>query len=88
MRRKARWYLRAKVPTDLITFLGREEIWRSLQTGDHRLAVRRYTSARADLQRWSDQQRARKAAGERLNGEAPRLAARWLSRADREAALA
>jgi hypothetical protein len=40
------------------------------------------------MQRWFDQQRERKAAGERLNGEAPRMAARWLSRADREAALA
>jgi hypothetical protein len=88
MQPKTRWYLRAKVPHDLIAFLGREEIWRSLQTGDHRLAVRRYTSARADLQRWFDLQRERKAAGERLNGEAPRMAARWLARADREAALA
>jgi hypothetical protein len=35
-----------------------------------------------------DQQRERKAAGERLNGEALRLASRWLARADREAALA
>ena len=45
MRRKARWYLRAKVPADLITFLGRAEIWQSLKTGEHREAVRRYTSA-------------------------------------------
>jgi hypothetical protein len=71
-----------------IRFLGREEIWRSLQTGDHRLAVRRYTMARADMQRWFDLQRQRKAAGDRLNGEAPRMATRWLSHADREAALA
>jgi hypothetical protein len=40
------------------------------------------------MQRWFDQQRQRRDTGARFNGEAPRLAARWLARADREAALA
>jgi hypothetical protein len=59
-------------------------------TDTHHL-IRQYASSatnRGDMQRWFDQQRERKAAGERLNGEALRLASRWLARADREAALA
>jgi hypothetical protein len=40
MARGRRWYLRAKVPVDLASFLGRQEIWRSLGTGDHAAAVK------------------------------------------------
>jgi hypothetical protein len=73
MARGRRWYLRAKVPADLIAFLGRAEIWRTLQTGDHAVAPKRYRRARADLDEWFDAQRRRRETGERLNGEAPRL---------------
>ena len=88
MARGRRWYLRAKIPQDLIAFLGRTEVWRSLKTGDHREAVRRYTSARAELQRWLDKQRQRRDIGERLNGEAFRLVANWFYEHERQAAHA
>jgi hypothetical protein len=35
MRRGSRWYLRAKVPADLVEEVGRREIWHSLDTGSH-----------------------------------------------------
>jgi hypothetical protein len=86
MPRGRRWYLRAKVPLDLIAFLGRPEIWRSLKTGDHAVAVKRYRRVRADLDTWFDQQRRRRDAGERLNGEAPRLVSEWFHEQERRAA--
>jgi DNA invertase Pin-like site-specific DNA recombinase len=52
MRRGTRWYLRAKVPVDLVEIIGRSEVWRSLQTGEHALAVKRFRRARADLATW------------------------------------
>jgi hypothetical protein len=85
MRRKARWYLRAKVPADLIAFLGRHEVWRSLRTGDHALAVKRYHRARADLDAWFEQQRRRRDVGERINGEVPRLVLDWFRAAEHQA---
>ena len=48
MRRGTRWYLRAKVPADLVEEVGRREIWRSLDTGSHRKAVGRYHQVRGD----------------------------------------
>jgi hypothetical protein len=42
MRRGTKWYLRVKVPKELVPELGRKEIWRSLETGNHRTAVGRY----------------------------------------------
>ncbi len=42
MRRGSRWYLRVKVPADLVEEVGWREIWRSLDTGSHRKAVGRY----------------------------------------------
>jgi integrase len=86
MARGRRWYLRAKVPVDLGGFLGRQEIWRSLGTGDHAAAVKLYRRARADLDAWFDQQRRRRDAGERLNGEAPRLVTQWFHQQERRAA--
>ena len=78
--------LRAKVPVDLAGSLGRREIWRSLDTGDHAVAVKLYRRARADLDTWFDQQRSRRDAGERLNGEAPRLVTEWFHQHERRAA--
>ena len=86
MRRKTRWYLRTKVPVDLVAFLGRQEVWRSLRTGDHALAVKRLHRARAVLDRWFDQQRVRRDAGERLNGEMPRFVVDWFRDAEHQAA--
>ena len=73
VRRKARWYLRSRIPADLTTFLKRAEVWRSLGTVEFRAAVGRYTLKRAELQRWFDAQRRRRDIGEKLNGEVPRL---------------
>jgi integrase len=86
VRRKARWYLRSRVPADLTAFLKRAEVWRSLGTVEYPQALRRYTSARLTLQRWFDQQRARRDAGEKLNGQAPVLVAGWFHEQERRTA--
>src|SRR5262245_18492610 len=85
-RRGMRYYLRARVPVDLLGFLGREEIWRSLRTGEHAAAVTRHRRARADLDTSFDQQRRRRDAGERLAGEVPELAANWFRQTDGQSA--
>jgi hypothetical protein len=61
MRRGARYYLRVRVPLDLIDIIGRQEIWQSLGTGDHREAVRRYFPARTELQQGFEHARRRRA---------------------------
>jgi hypothetical protein len=67
MRRRQRWfYVRTKVPVDLIPFLGRREVWRSLKTADHREAVRRYHPALAKLGQEFDDARRRRAGGGQL----------------------
>jgi Domain of unknown function (DUF6538) len=86
MARGRRWYLHAKVPVDLAGFPGRHENWRSLGTGDHAAAVKLYRRTRADLDTWFDEQRRRRDAGERLNGEAPRLVTQWFHHHERRAA--
>jgi len=89
MRRKARWYLRVKIPVDLKSFLHpQQEVWRSLKTGDHSVAVKRYRRARALLDQWFDQQRRRRDARERLDGEAPRFVVDWFRETDRRIAHA
>ena len=57
MRRGTRYYLRTRVPLDLIETIGRKEIWKSLETGDHREAVRRYHLAKAELDQEFEQRR-------------------------------
>jgi hypothetical protein len=57
MRRGARFYLRVKVPVDLRSTLGREQIWKALGTSDRRQAIRRYFPARAQLQATLEQAR-------------------------------
>jgi hypothetical protein len=88
VRRKARWYLRSRIPADLTDFLKRAEVWRSLGTVEYREALRRYTSARLTLQRWFDAQRRRRDIGEKLNGEVPRLVVDWFRRVELQAACA
>ena len=83
MRRRERWfYVRTKVPVDLIPFLGRREVWRSLKTADHREAVRRYHPALAKLGQEFEDARRRRDAGDRLNGEMPRLVLDWFRRSE------
>ena len=48
-RRGTKWYLRVKVPKDVVGKVGRSEIWKTLGTGDHRKAVTLYHQARADM---------------------------------------
>ena len=84
MRRGARYYLRVRVPLDLIETLGRREIWQSIGTADYREAVRRYFRAQTELQQQFEQARRRRAG--LSNDEARRLASDWLQTTDRRAA--
>jgi integrase len=87
MRRGARYYIRVRVPLDLVDTLGRSEIWKSLGTSDHREAVRRYYPARTDLQQTFDQARRRRDANGRLSGdEALHIVRAWFCETDRQAA--
>lgn len=89
MRRRQRWfYVRTKVPSDLVAFLGRREVWRSLHTADHREAVRRYHPALAKLSQEFDRERRRRDGGERINGEMPRLVLDWFRRSAEQASHA
>ncbi len=49
MRRGTKWYLRVKVPKDVVDKVGRSEIWKTLGTGNHRKAVSLYHQVRADM---------------------------------------
>jgi hypothetical protein len=84
MRRGTRYYLRVRVPLDLINTIGRREIWKSLGTGDHREAVRRYFPARTKLQQCFEQ--ARRPGAGLSSGEVRRLASDCFQAADRRAA--
>jgi hypothetical protein len=79
--RGTRYYLRTRVPVDLTATIGRREIWKSLDTGNHREAVRRFHLAKAELDAWFDARRRRQAA--LSNDEARRLASDWLQATDR-----
>ena len=46
-----RYYLRARVPVDLVEVIGRREIKRSLRTGDRREAARRINQEAAEIER-------------------------------------
>ena len=49
MRRGTKWYLRVKVPDDVVDAIGKREIWKSLRTGDYQLARTRYLEERTAL---------------------------------------
>ena len=51
VKRGTRWYLRVRVPEDLVGRIGRKEISKSLGTGDHRKAKVRYLEERAKIER-------------------------------------
>ena len=57
VRRGARYYVRCRVPADLVKALGRKEIWKSLGTSDPKEAKRKAHPALAELQREFDAQR-------------------------------
>ena len=80
MRRGSRWYLRVKVPADLVEEAGRREIWHSLETGSHRKGVGRYHQAQGEVQALleSARRRLRGGDGEVIDAELRRLAATWV----------
>jgi hypothetical protein len=87
VRRGARYYIRVRIPLDLVETIGRSEVWKSLDTADHREAVRRYFPARAELQKAFDQVRRRRDANGRLSGEeALHIVRTWFRETDRQAA--
>ena len=79
MRRGARFYLRVKVPVDLHSTLGRQQIWKALGTSDRREAIRRYFPARAQLQATFEQARRLQLSPE----DARRMITDWLHTLER-----
>lgn len=59
------YYIRVAVPVDLRAVLGRDEIWKSLRTGDERVARQTATSALANLHADWEYERQRAKAGDR-----------------------
>jgi integrase len=87
VRRGARYYVRVRTPQDLVATIGRAEVWKSLQTADHREAVRRFYPARAALQATFQEARRLKARNGKLAGdEALRIVRAWFCEVDRKAA--
>ena len=84
MRRGARFYLRVKVPVDLRSTLGRQQIWKALGTSDRREAIRRYFPARAQLEATFEQARRLQLSPE----DARRMVTEWLHTLDRQTAPA
>ena len=58
--RQGRFYYRRRVPADLVTALGRREIWRSLDTDSRKLAVRRLHGAAAIVEAEFERARSRR----------------------------
>ena len=56
-RRGAVYYLRASIPTDLCSLIGRREVWRSLKTADKAEALRRVRVASVEFDREMAQHR-------------------------------
>ena len=84
MRRGARFYLRVKVPVDLCSILGRQQIWKALGTSERREAIRRYFPARAQLQATFEQARRLDLSAD----DARRMVTDWLHTLDRQTAQA
>jgi hypothetical protein len=87
MRRGTRWYLRVKVPKDLVEELGRREIWRSLDTGNYPRAVGRYHQVRGEVQVLMESARRRTSGGggEVTDAELRRLVIMWFHGVDHRA---
>ncbi len=87
MRRGTKWYLRVRVPTDIVDDVGRSEIWKTLGTGDHRKAVGRYHQARADIVAQFDILRGRRGDDDVTNAELRRLVTVWFEGMNRLVAV-
>ena len=82
VKRGTRWYLRVRVPEDLVGRIGRREISKSLGTGDHRKAKVRYLEERAKIER---QFAAARVGLEALSeADIRRMVARWFDCEDRQ----
>jgi integrase len=82
IRKGSRWWLRVVVPKPLRKALGKDQIWRKLNTSDRWEAIQRYFPARAELQALFDQARRANYTPETLR----RMVAEWVDRLDRAAA--
>ena len=87
MRRGTKWYLRVRVPTDIVDDVGRSEIWKTLGTGDHRKAVSRYHQARADVVAQFEAVRGRRGDDDVTNAELRRLVTVWFGGMNRLVAV-
>ncbi len=87
MRRGTRWYLRVRVPKDIVDEVGRSEIWKTLGTGDHRKAVGRYHQARADVVAQFEAVRGRRGDDDVTNAELRRLVTVWFKDMDTRIAV-
>lgn len=86
MRRGTKWYLRVSVPGDLVDAIGKREVWRSLRTGDHREAKRRYFEERAKVERQFGS--ARQGLDALSEQDIRRMVVQWFDQGDRRSAKA
>ncbi len=82
VKRGTRWYLRVRVPEDLVDRIGKREISKSLGTGDHRKAKARYPEERAKVERRFAA--ARDGLGALSEPDIRRMVARWFDGEDRQ----
>jgi integrase len=89
LRRGGRYTLRVKVPQELRSIVGKREVWRSLGTGDHRVALKRLRLASAEVDAlFADAERKAADAGSVPSDvELHHLVRRWFDRNERAAAL-
>ncbi len=87
MQRGTKWYLRVCVPKDIVDEVGRREIWRSLETGNHRKAKSRYHQVWADIDAQFEIVRGRRGDDDVTNAELRRLVTAWFEGMDRRVAV-
>jgi integrase len=89
LRRDGRYTLRVKVPQELRPILRKREVWRSLGTGDHRVALKRLrlASAEVDALFAEAERKTAGAASAPSDVELHDLVRRWFDRNERAAVL-
>lgn len=87
MRRGTKWYLRVRVPTDIVDKVGRSEIWKTLGTGNHRKVVSLYHQVWADIDAQFKIVRSRRGGDDVTNAELRRLVTVWFEGMDRRVAV-
>ena len=88
MRRGTKWYLRLRVPADLMDEVGKKEIWRTLGTGDYGKAVSRYKMVLGEVEALLESARRRRRGGDAdvSDAELRRLVSMWFGGLDRTVA--